>query len=338
MGVRFRKSTKIAPGVKLNFNKKSVGITVGGKGIHYTINSSGKKTSSIGIPGTGLSYSTSSNSRNSKSKKSSTANVTASNGGNNNSGCSGCLLVFLGICLASIVLGFILNYAWIPGIIAAIYFAKKTPDKKQRNIRVGISIAVTLISFVIFLSSLFEPDLTDLTVNWGKQEYDITEEAKLDLQIIEEGAEIYSLSISDNDIAKVNYVDGVATVTFIGEGTADISFTANDEIQSNATTITVIDKKAEEQRAKEEAERKAQEEAEAEAQKKAEEEAKAQEEQKAEEQNNQNSETQQEEMVWIPSSGSKYHNNPNCSNMNNPTQVTESEALSQGYEPCKRCY
>ena len=46
----------------------------------------------------------------------------------------------------------------------------------------------------------------------------------------------------------------------------------------------------------------------------------------------------QEQMVWIPQSGSKYHSNPSCSGMNNPTQVTISEAQSMGYEPCKKCY
>lgn len=60
MGFRFRKSLKIAPGVKLNFNKKSTGITFGGKGFHYTVNSKGKKTTSVGIPGTGLYYTTTS--------------------------------------------------------------------------------------------------------------------------------------------------------------------------------------------------------------------------------------------------------------------------------------
>lgn len=44
------------------------------------------------------------------------------------------------------------------------------------------------------------------------------------------------------------------------------------------------------------------------------------------------------EMVWIPRTGSKYHNNPNCSNMKNPSQVTLQEAIDQGYEPCKKCY
>lgn len=60
MGLRFRKSIKIAPGVKMNFNKKSWGVTIGKKGAHYTINSKGKRTASVGIPGTGLSYTTTS--------------------------------------------------------------------------------------------------------------------------------------------------------------------------------------------------------------------------------------------------------------------------------------
>lgn len=68
MGFKFRKSFKIAPGVKLNFNKKSTGITLGGKGVHYTLNSKGKRTTSIGVPGTGLYYSTSSGNSKKKNK------------------------------------------------------------------------------------------------------------------------------------------------------------------------------------------------------------------------------------------------------------------------------
>lgn len=56
MAMRFRRSVKVAPGVKVNLNKKSMGVTVGTKGAHYSVNSSGTKTSSVGIPGTGVSY------------------------------------------------------------------------------------------------------------------------------------------------------------------------------------------------------------------------------------------------------------------------------------------
>ena len=46
----------------------------------------------------------------------------------------------------------------------------------------------------------------------------------------------------------------------------------------------------------------------------------------------------QETMVWIPKTGSKYHSDPDCSNMKNPTQVSLSQAESQGYTPCKKCW
>ena len=57
MGFRFRKSIKIAPGVKLNLNKNSTSVTFGGKGAKYTVSSTGKKTVSVGVPGTGVYYS-----------------------------------------------------------------------------------------------------------------------------------------------------------------------------------------------------------------------------------------------------------------------------------------
>ena len=45
-----------------------------------------------------------------------------------------------------------------------------------------------------------------------------------------------------------------------------------------------------------------------------------------------------EKMVWVSSSGSKYHNNAGCSNMKNPSQITLSKAKQLGYEPCSRCH
>jgi hypothetical protein len=55
MGFRFRKSIKLAPGVRLNVGKKGVGVSVGGKGARISSSSRGT-TFSAGIPGSGLSY------------------------------------------------------------------------------------------------------------------------------------------------------------------------------------------------------------------------------------------------------------------------------------------
>ena len=60
MGTRFRKSKKIAPGVTLNFNKGSASISIGPKGLKKTFSTTGKTTTTVGIPGTGISYSSSS--------------------------------------------------------------------------------------------------------------------------------------------------------------------------------------------------------------------------------------------------------------------------------------
>ena len=75
MGLRFRKSIKVAHGIKVNLNKKSLGLTLGGKGIHHTVNSSGRRTSSVGIPGTGLSYVSSSGGGSGKARSNKSASV-----------------------------------------------------------------------------------------------------------------------------------------------------------------------------------------------------------------------------------------------------------------------
>ena len=45
-----------------------------------------------------------------------------------------------------------------------------------------------------------------------------------------------------------------------------------------------------------------------------------------------------EEMVWIPKTGKKYHSNYSCGNMKNPRQVTLTEAQRRRYTACKKCY
>ncbi|WP_433748152.1 DUF4236 domain-containing protein [Falsibacillus pallidus] len=59
MGLRFRKSFKIAPGVRMNVSSKSVGFSTGVKGLRYSVNSRTGSRITTSIPGTGLSYSTS---------------------------------------------------------------------------------------------------------------------------------------------------------------------------------------------------------------------------------------------------------------------------------------
>lgn len=77
MGMRFRKSVKIAPGIRLNVSNKSAGVSVGGKGAKVSMSTSGRRTTSVGIPGTGVSYVSSKGGRKKNSKPVAASGVTS---------------------------------------------------------------------------------------------------------------------------------------------------------------------------------------------------------------------------------------------------------------------
>lgn len=54
MGLRFRKTVKICDGLKLNFGLKGASLTVGGGGLQKTFHTSGRTTTTIGLPGSGV--------------------------------------------------------------------------------------------------------------------------------------------------------------------------------------------------------------------------------------------------------------------------------------------
>jgi tetratricopeptide (TPR) repeat protein len=54
--LRFRRSIRIAPGIQLNLGKRGISTSVGVRGLHETFHISGRRRTSIGIPGSGLSY------------------------------------------------------------------------------------------------------------------------------------------------------------------------------------------------------------------------------------------------------------------------------------------
>jgi hypothetical protein len=59
MGFRFRRSFKIAPGVRLNMGRTGfTSVSVGGKGLTANVGRRGVRTT-VGLPGTGISYTTS---------------------------------------------------------------------------------------------------------------------------------------------------------------------------------------------------------------------------------------------------------------------------------------
>ena len=94
MGFRFRRSIKIAPGIRLNVGKRGISTTLGGRGASINVGSKGVYANT-GIPGTGLSY---------RSKIAGGSGRTASSSAGNtggaqvSSGCAGCgCFGFLGL-------------------------------------------------------------------------------------------------------------------------------------------------------------------------------------------------------------------------------------------------
>lgn len=257
-------------------------------------------------------------------------------------GCLFWLIAFIVFCLALALY----SIMWIPAVGFIIYFAIRRDYNGTRARNIIISTIVMLTSLILFAAMMSSPDLTSIQAEWGKTEFDISETTEVKITGYPDDAEITSLELSENSIAMLDYSDGKAIITFTDTGEAALFFTANGDVTSSTTTITVIDREAEELAQKEaeeqaEQERIAQEQAEQEAQAQAEQEAAeqaAQEQAQQEEQASQEQQQPQEQMVWIPQSGSKYHSNSSCSGMNNPTQITISEAQSMGYEPCKKCY
>ncbi len=56
MSLRFRKRIKIFPGVWFNLSKSGISTSIGGKGLTVNLKD-GKTKTTVGIPGSGLSYS-----------------------------------------------------------------------------------------------------------------------------------------------------------------------------------------------------------------------------------------------------------------------------------------
>ena len=154
-----------------------------------------------------------------------------------------------------------------------------------------------------------------------------------------------SLKVKDNKNISATIDDhNIKVKTGSKEGTYKLKIYKDDV--NAILVITVVDKaaeeqkKIEEQKAQEEAQRQAELQAQEEARKEAEAQAAAEAQRQAAAQSESSSSYTEATagQVYIPQNGSKYHSNPNCSNMKNPTAISLSEAQARGYQPCKKCY
>ena len=203
MGLRFRKSIKLGGGAKLNINKKSVGMSVGGKGARYTVNSSGRRTKSVGIPGTGLSYVSTSGGRKPSSRSSHGRKASSTSKG-------GCLLVIIIFCAISVI---------VYGI--AHLFGYRRPTKVEwtnDNYSIALNDYNRDYSHIIYLRITGETDAEDVDSK--------------DIKI----------EISNPDVCQLEYDDSGAYVTYdvkpLKDGFADVTATY-DGVTSDPITITV---------------------------------------------------------------------------------------------------
>lgn len=145
MGFKFRKSIKMGP-VRVNLSKSGVSTSVGVKGARVSLSPKGKARATVGIPGTGISYSKSiGQKKSSTTKKASTRSssqarntsnsyTSSSSSSAGNGGCLKGFLWFLAICL---VIGLISKY-WgillvLALVVAAAYIAYRIYRKKNSS-------------------------------------------------------------------------------------------------------------------------------------------------------------------------------------------------------------
>lgn len=322
MGLRFRKSIKIAPGLKINLNKDSVSATIGKRGAHYTINSKGKRTASVGIPGTGLSYTSTSGGSSGKSKSShNSANALPSN--NTPSGDDKKWYQKTGWIIFGVVS--------VLFVIAIAALSSSELEKIKLNADTS---QIYDINEEVAIKCTTTPSDYDLTENDFKLSGGI-------LKVTDKGV-MFSASESGtyNIYAENSKIKSNELIITVEDKAAIAQAKAEEEAKKQAEEGQ---KKAEEE-AKKQAELEAQRQAELEAQRQAElatKQAAQQSAATAPQQGGQSSAsvtTPQETMVWISETGRKYHRNSGCSNMKSPTQVTKSEAEARGLTPCKKCY
>lgn len=254
MGFKFRKSVKIAPGVKLNFNKKSTGITFGGKGFHYTVNSKGKRTTSVGVPGTGLYYSnTSGGNKDTSSTNKITDNERSLPWYLN-------ILLFLLFIVVAVVL-------LIP---IAIYYvwAKTNWQKSTKAIATSILVALGVIFLIVCATTETseqsttntEPQTTvEVLVNhiegfeFSRNKFELDEGDKVRSWVRVEGTEDFSIDninfvSSDESVATFEYeTTSLDTYLYfyvkaVSPGTATIYVeTADGKIKSDKIPVTVLE-------------------------------------------------------------------------------------------------
>lgn len=338
MGLRFRKSIKIAPGVKINLNKKSTSVTFGGKGVHYTASSTGKKTASVGIPGTGISY-TKTTGQSSKQKKTSEGGSqpmpTASQSNFQDPDHK----------------KWYQKTGWIIALLILFFPVGLFLMWKYTNWKKPVKGIITALILIIALSGIVSPDkLEQITLKADtEQTYDINQKISIEATTTPSD---YELSSSDFKCSGGKITTNNQNISFIATKDGSYKIWAeHDGIKSNNLTLKVEDKAAiAKQKAKEEQERLAAEKAKKEAEEKAAQEAaakakaeaeaasQAQAQAGAQQQAQAASQAQQDNdpIVYITNTGGKYHR-AGCRFLKQSQIEKHLSEVKGSYGPCGVC-
>lgn len=366
MGMRFRKSFKIAPGVKLNLSKRGIGVSAGVKGARVSLNSKGRVTKSVGIPGTGISYVSSSKLGASKKKatakktsaKASTAfaaenpyadttptppvsdNSSPTPGGKMNPKSILRWVIYIAVICIATQINEKLCYPsmFLVGLFHLFQARKALADeqKKKSTIRTCCFLVFTILGCLVTIPA---PNVETIKLTADEETMDINEEQLISFTYTPKDADASNLllELSDGALAKAEQTDdGIVLHTQAKEGTFTL-VAKKGSAKSNELTFQVIDKeKAEQERIA--AEKKAEEERIA-AEKKAEEERlaaeKAEQERIAAQQQSQ-AQSQNSATVYVTPTGKKYHYNSSC-NGGSYSPTTLDNAIKMGLTPCKKC-
>lgn len=364
MGFRFRKSIKVAPGVKLNFGKNSIGVSAGVKGARVSVNSKGRVTKSVGIPGTGISYVKTSKLGGSLSApKQNIAyanNIANSSVGNNdvppydsngnsdqNKGKGSkrflrWLLYFLIVFVATSINANLCYPSFLfAGIIHMFHVRNSIIDEKKRKmstIRTCCFLVFSILGcFVTLVPSA--PDVESITISASRDTMDINDEQIVSITYEPENADTSDMSIklSNTSLADAELEENgqIALTTLEKEGSFVLT-AKSGSVESNELEFQIVDvKKAEEERIA--AEKKAEEERIA-AEKKAEEERIA-----AEQKSASAASGNVSEVSYIGNANTLKFHTATCSSVKkmsekNKVSLPDREtAISRGYSPCGIC-
>lgn len=300
MGLRFKRSIGLGKGVRLNLGKGSVGISAGAKGARVSVNSRRGVTSSVGVPGTGLSYSSTSGGGSQR------------RGGKAKLSGPGCLMVvFLYVLL------FGGGYLLLRGVHAEReaepdWFDTSTSISDSATATAGTHTTVTItpggqVRPIDIIADGVEAYLAD-------QGYPVAHTKKdADHSRVECVVSVPGISDTDGSTKPSNWADVQETLISLANGAESAvpdqgdytvlviiqSTTGDILLSANSTKIRYdkyqIDAESAAQHAT-------------------------------------------EKMVYASASGSKYHSKPNCGNMTSASKITISEAHSRGLTACSRCW